>query len=86
MLKNDQNHSETVFIDHLTRPKAIKVTGLLISVFYNAHKMYEKFWSPIVKIKGDMGMSTIFEASEYPRIVDKCVKMRNIEKTVLLSI
>ena len=86
MLKNDQNHSETVSIDHLTHPKGIQVTGLIISVCYNAHKTYAKFWSPTVKIKGDKGMSTIFENSEYPTIVDKCVKMRNNEKTVLRSI
>ena len=51
-----------------------------VYVWYNVHKMCAKFWSPTLKIKGDMGMSTIFETSEYPRIVDKCVKMRNMRK------
>ena len=86
MLNNYQNHSETVSIDHLTHPKEIQVTGLLILVCYNTHKMCAKFWSPTLKIKGDMGMSTIFETSEYPRIVDKMCQDEKHEKTVLLSI
>ena len=45
-----------------------------------------KFWSPNVEIKVNMGMSTIFDTSEYPKIVDKCVKIKNNEKKVLQSI
>ena len=37
--------------------------------------MHTKLYDIISTASGDMRMSTIFVTSEYPKIVDKCVKM-----------
>ena len=47
MLKNDQNHSETVSLGHLTRPEEIQVTGSLNSVRVADYRFLAYNRSPI---------------------------------------
>ena len=66
-----------------TRIEVANSWKLLELISFDTGSMHTKFWNNCSSQSGDIRMSTIFTTSEYPKIVDKCDKMRKYEKMVL---
>ena len=58
-------------------PRAVDSWKWSVSISFGTGSIRVKLWNPISSGSGDMGMSTIFVTTEYPRIVDKMCQDEN---------